>query len=176
MATKARHFLKFFLAGLMALIGFSSCSDDVLKAAYGSPNAHLKVNAKVVDEDGKPIKGARLNIRYNASPWSLSSYVYYIVEQGGIAKNQIETNSEGLIPNGVADVFDKPDKDNTFIVFRSSLNPEIGGKYESDSVKVVPVMLKEGDGGWNKGTYKLEGKRRILNNCFKKGIFINLRQ
>ena len=26
MATKARHFLKIFLAGMMALIGFSSCS------------------------------------------------------------------------------------------------------------------------------------------------------
>ena len=162
MATKARHFLKIFLAGLMALIGFTSCSKDKesIQMMYGSPNAHLKVNAKVVDEKGNPIQGAKINIRYGANPGAFTYYVYYIVEQGGFVNNQIETNSDGLIPNGIAHA-GVPDKDNTYIVFRSSLNPDFGGKYESDSVKVVPVTVDEGDGGWDLGTYKIDGTLKL---------------
>ena len=51
MAKKARSLFKFLLAGLISLIGFTSCSKDEesLLIMYGTPNGSLDIKAKIYE-------------------------------------------------------------------------------------------------------------------------------
>ena len=47
---------KKILVGAMALLGFSACGNNSgPKVEYGCPHASLRVNVKVMDEDGNPV-------------------------------------------------------------------------------------------------------------------------
>ena len=163
MAKKARHFFKYLLVSFLTLIGFSSCSkadleqgpeeqeveEDIL-VAYGSPMATLQINAKVEDASGNPVNGARMFIRYGKDPYALTT----------IPSPGDKTTSSGIF-TGWATSYYAPDKNNTYLVFRSKLNSDLAEKFADDSVKIIPQEIKKGDGAWDQGTFKIEGTLKL---------------
>ena len=58
--------LNWFLAGLLAILGFSNCEP---RMEYGTPNADYTVKGTVVNkEDSKPVKGIRIGYGYYPGP------------------------------------------------------------------------------------------------------------
>ncbi|MBQ6311000.1 MAG: radical SAM-associated putative lipoprotein [Bacteroidales bacterium] len=149
---------KYLLGGLLALLGLTACS-KVIKAAYGSPYARLNVDARVVDQSNKPVKDARLIVRTSLTETSYSSVMRDTVING--QPSWINTTNETGRIYGYTESFSEPDKDYTYIVYRSNLNPQLSGKYEDDSVKVVPAMVEKGDGNWYRGTFKMSGTVKL---------------
>ena len=159
MARKALSLYKYLLGVFMGLLGFVSCSKLGPVAAYGSPHARLVVDAKVVDQANNPVTNAKLIVRT-----SLTFTSHYFVYRDTIINGQpswINTTNETGRLYGYAESISEPDKDYTYLVYRSNLNPQLSGKYGDDSVKVVPTMVEKGDGNWYKGKFKLSGTVKL---------------
>lgn len=177
MARKARHFYKYLLVSFLTLIGFSSCSkadleqgpEEEIWAAYGTPAAvaSVRVKANVLDSSGSPVQGARLKLRYGKDSRAMSYYLthYDLVpsETHPGWYDQLIVDSTDMTGSllGLETIGSVPDTSNTYIVFHSSYPSIVTGKYESDSVKVVPVKIKDGDGANDLGFYEVEGTLRL---------------
>lgn len=160
MAKKALSLYRYLLGCILAMLGLNACSSkEVMKAAYGSPHAYLNVDARVVDQANNPIQNARLIVRTSLTETSYSSVMRDTVING--QPSWINTTNETGRIYGYTESFSEPDKDHTYIVYRSNLNPQLSGKYEDDSVKVVPTMVEKGDGNWYRGKFKLSGTVKL---------------
>lgn len=112
--------------------------------------AVLQVNAKVEDASGNPVNGAMIIIRYGKEPYALTT----------IPSPGDKTTSSGIF-TGMAHSSFIPDKNNTYLVFRSKLNSDLAEKFADDSVKIIPQEIKKGDGVWDQGTYKIDGTLKL---------------
>ena len=163
MAKKSKSLYRYLLGCLLVLLGFSSCSKDGegedIVCMYGSPSAWIHVDANVVDEANNPVQGARVVVRFGkysrATTYFVTSFKIVGTQQIIIDSTDASGHVSGLMNSGI------PDNDNTYIVYRSRFSPTVSDKYPDDSVKVVPVLEKEGDGGWDLGTYKVTGTLKL---------------
>ena len=109
------------------------------------------------DSEGNPVKNATLRIRTHQSTDS----------------DNTEMIAEKTDTNGVLTV-DKEmyysfDKDEVYVVYRSSDNPEQTPVYVNDSVKIEPVEVEtEKKSLFVEGTYKLDGTLKLKKDADSK--------
>ena len=127
------------LAGLLSLLGFSSCGNQVEE--YGTPHADFKVTGRVTDEAGEPLSGIRV----------------------------VQTNLKSDFPSPYDTVYSSPDGSYRYRYYAGyapdSLkftlkfeDPTKRPDYESDSVTVgfAKGDLKGADGSWFLGAAEKE--------------------
>ena len=160
MARKALSLYKYLLGGLLAFLGFTSCSDKgSTMVLYGTPYGTLDVKAKVLDPDGKPLSGATLQMRletagvhyYNGQRYESEGYVF---------PDRPVTDSKGEINVVYERRPDGPNKDRSFFVYHSADNPQFEGIYADDSVKMVLTKIEDAD-GWYWGRIRMEGTLKL---------------
>ncbi len=137
------------LAGLLSLLGFSSCGNQVEE--YGTPHADFKVTGRVTDEAGEPLSGIRV----------------------------VQTNLKSDYPSPYDTVYSSPDgsykyrynagfaPDSLYLKLKFE-DPTARSAYESDSVTVgfAKGDLKGADGSWFLGAaekvidVKLKAKKK----------------
>lgn len=159
MATKARHFLKIFLAGLMALIGFTSCSKDKssMLVMYGTPYGSLDIKAKIVDNNGSPLNDIRIRVRLETEGWH---YAYNYGSPGYSFLLKKNSDVSGNIDTIMTRAPRGPLLTETFFVYYAKDNPSQEGKYSDDSIRITPVKLEDAE-DWYWGKYKLEGTLKL---------------
>ena len=130
--------MKKFLYFVIAALGFGtvSCEESGLRGgnldAYGTPHVDYRIMARVVDEDGTPIKGVAVVRDENV--WG--DYAEYSDEQG--AFDYTKRSHYGL-PNAVR-FFDVDGKEN-------------GGEFKERVVAVEFTQVKQGE-AWYVGAYE----------------------
>lgn len=155
MARKIKAFWRYLLASVISFLGLSSCTcnrgnDPEVICEYGAPHTVFKLKVNVQDSEGNPVKNATLRIRTHKSSDSDNS----------------EMIAEKTDTNGVLTV-DKEmyysfDKDEVYVVYRSSDNPEQSPQYGNDSVKIAPVEVESAEKSlFVEGTYKLDGTLKL---------------
>ena len=104
----------------------------------------LKVN--VQDREGNPVKNATLRIRTHES--SDSDNTEMIAEK---------TDTNGVLTVD-KEMYYSFDKDEVYVVYRSSDNPEQSPQFVNDSVKIAPVEVEPAEKSiFVEGTYKVDG-------------------
>ena len=162
MAKRIKAFWKYLLASVISVLGLSSCtcnrgSDPGVICEYGAPHTVFKLRVNVQDSEGNPVKNATLRIRTHQSTDS----------------DNTEMIAEKTDTNGVLTV-DKEmyysfDKDEVYVVYRSSDNPEQTPVYVNDSVKIEPVEVEtEKKSLFVEGTYKLDGTLKLKKDADSK--------
>ena len=163
MATKARHFLKFFLAGLMALIGFSSCSKDKssMLVMYGTPYGSLDIKAKIVDNNDSPLNDTKIRVRLEEQGTHYTYNPYSVYDSPGY---DFQLNKKSNVSGNIDTVLNRlpigPNSKETFFVYYAKDNPSHEGKYSDDSVRITPVRIEDAE-DWYWGKYKLEGTLKL---------------
>ena len=151
MAKKIKAFWKYLLASVISVLGLSSCtcnrgSDPGVICEYGAPHTVFKLKVNVQDSEGNPVKNATLRIRTHES--SDSDNTEMIAEK---------TDTNGVLTVD-KEMYYSFDKDEVYVVYRSSDNPEQNPQYGNDSVKIEPVEVEqEKKSIFVEGTYKLDG-------------------
>ena len=132
---------KKILVGAMALLGFSACGNNSgPKVEYGCPHASLRVNVKVMDEDGNPVCKTRLLLK------SLEDYRDVSV---------VDTKEDGTVSDTLHLFADFRLLSGANVVYYGEENVEHSGKFKDDSVTVKAEQIEEGKGNWEKGTYEM---------------------
>ena len=151
MAKKIKAFWKYLLASVISVLGLSSCTcnrgrDPGVICEYGAPHTVFKLKVNVQDNEGNPVKNATLRIRTHES--SDSDNTEMIAEK---------TDTNGVLTVD-KEMYYSFDKDEVYVVYRSSDNPEQNPQYGNDSVKIEPVEVEqEKKSIFVEGTYKLDG-------------------
>jgi putative lipoprotein (rSAM/lipoprotein system) len=141
------------LAGILGLLGFSACENDLLE--YGTPFADYTVKGAVVNKaDGKPIEGIRIDaITRNPEDWnySLGKELTTVTNAKGEFKlsNRIDAGDSKLsFSIAITDI--DGEKNGSFVSDTLSTNfrdAEHAGKqknwYEGEYIKTVKVELTE---------------------------------
>lgn len=150
------------LASVISVLGLSSCtcnrgSDPGVICEYGAPHTVFKLRVNVQDSEGNPVKNATLRIRTHQSTDS----------------DNTEMIAEKTDTNGVLTV-DKEmyysfEKDEVYVVYRSSDNQEQSPQFGNDSVKIEPVEVEtEKKSLFVEGTYKLDGTLKLKKDADSK--------
>lgn len=130
----------------MTLLGFgaSGCSlvsddtyiDDDVVAEYGCPHVTFQLSARVVDEEGTPIKG--IEVYWEGAPLSYD-------DNASDAEGNIHIVDASIWPESLNEVeFVDPD------------GAENGGEFETLKVDISSKveMVESGEGTWYQGRYK----------------------
>ena len=155
MARKIKAFWRYLLASVISVLGLSSCNcnrsnNEEIICEYGSPHAVFKVKVCVQDNDGNPVPNATLRLRTHKS-----GNVDNTIVMSGV------TNEKGLLELD-EELYYGFEKDEVYLVYRSSDNTSLESKFENDSVKVVPVEVPSaGKSAFVTGTYKTEGTLKL---------------
>ena len=149
MAKRTISLFKFLMVGLLALLGFTSCSkkDKEVLCMYGSPEATLHINVKVVDTDGNPVSNAKLALSYNNVQNKI--YLLHTIYKPTGIDGKIFCEYRTPIPD-----YSKFD---IHLVYNKKINPSFEDKYKDDSVKVSFIRIQDPSGDWDLGTYRVEG-------------------
>ena len=142
MAKRTISLFKFLMVGLLALLGFTSCSkknNEEIVDMYGSPYAKIKIKATVVDDQNTPLGNARIRVR-TVLPGIHYTPSYYEDPVGEIYSIRQKTNNLGIIDT-TETIFSYPKSGETFLIYRESDNPSLNGVFSDDSVHVEPVQL-----------------------------------
>ena len=152
MAKRIKAFWKYLLASVISVLGLSSCTcnrggdNGEVICEYGAPHTVFKLKVNVQDSEGNPVKNATLRIRTHES--SDSDNTEMIAEK---------TDTNGVLTVD-KEMYYSFDKDEVYVVYRSSDNPEQNPQYGNDSVKIEPVDVEqEKKSIFVEGTYKLDG-------------------
>ena len=162
MAMKIKAFWKYLLASVISVLGLSSCtcnrgSDPGVICEYGAPHTVFKLKVNVQDSEGNPVKNATLRIRTHES--SDSDNTEMIAEK---------TDTNGVL-TADKEMYYSFDKDEVYVVYRSSDNPEQTPVYVNDSVKIEPVEVEtEKKSLFVEGTYKLDGTLKLKKDADSK--------
>ena len=146
------------LSGLLALLGFSACSDENgggMSEEYGSPIVDYQVKGQVTDAEGNPIDG----IQVIAKP----AYGGYTDATNSSWKNAdtTYTDAEGNFESSLLQNVAMEGK----LLFEDVDGEANGGVFQTDSASLQEaetVQLEERD-GWYMGRYEL-----ILNKQLAK--------
>lgn len=157
MRTRMKHLWETLAAGILALLGFASCSRigwglDM----YGEPHADFKALGSVTDEDGKPVEGIRVAIRrhthyentpgviYDQNDWYHDDTLYTDDKGAYLLSGTIFT-----VPNDVTLVFEDIDGE------------EHGGEYASAEATPEVKRTKKADGAWYEGAYEVQADVKL---------------
>lgn len=116
------------ISSILAMLGFSSCS-DVEADMYGTPHADFKVSGLVTDDEDTPIDKARVIIR----PYGHMDGQYFLDEY---QCDTLTTDIAGKYKGQITNIFPS---DKIVIVCE---DPQ--GGYQTDSVEVKPKYEKGG--------------------------------
>ena len=161
MAKRTISLFKFLMVGLLALLGFTSCSkknNEEVVSMYGSPYAKITIKATVVNDQNTPLGNARIRVR-TVLPGIHYTPSYYEDPVGEIYSIRQKTNNLGIIDT-TETIFSYPKSGETFLVYRESDNPSLNGVFSDDSVHVEPVQLEPAN-GWYNGACKVEGTLKL---------------
>lgn len=127
MKGKILTLLSAIMSGIISLLGFSACSNEIM---YGSPHGDFKVSGLVKSESGQPIQNVRIIIR----KWSPGKDYLYVPG----ASDTVMTNVKGMY-------YDSGESSGETRMRVVCEDPS--GAYESDSVE-VRLDYKGGDHDW----------------------------
>ena len=137
-----------FILFLFTLLGYgamaTSCSEDPSdkepNCEYGCPWVEFSIKARVVDADGKPIKGIGAKCYYSAE------YLDYLEFLG-------LTDVDGNLNIESRDM-SYP----RYMLLTDTDGEANGGEFQDKIVEIEGSFeqIKEGDGSWFKGVYKAE--------------------
>ncbi|MBR3714078.1 MAG: radical SAM-associated putative lipoprotein [Bacteroidales bacterium] len=116
------------ISALLGMLGYSACGskdDDDMLCLYGQPHADFKAEGSVLNEEGAPIAGVKVYVRYNYG-------------------DTTKTDQNGKY------VFKANDFGPTRSFWVMAEDPS--GVYAADSVQ-VNADYKGGDGDWYVGSY-----------------------
>ena len=144
--------MKKFLYFVIAALGFGtvSCEESGIRGgnldAYGCPHVDYRITARVVDEDGNPIKGIKVTDVYD-------SHIVDTDDNGEIYIKREQSHS-------------KPDT----LKFIDIDGEENGGEFESKTliIKDAYETIQEPQ-GWFKGEYEANLGDVILERVEQKG-------
>ncbi|MBP5693489.1 MAG: radical SAM-associated putative lipoprotein [Bacteroidales bacterium] len=156
MAKRIKAFWKYLLASVISVLGLSSCTcnrggdNGEVICEYGAPHTVFKLKVNVQDSEGNPVQNATLRIRTHKP--SESDNTEMIAEK---------TDTNGVLTVD-KEIFYSFDKDEVYVVYRSSDNPEQSTVYGNDSVKIAPVEVEtEKKSLFVEGTYKVDGTLKL---------------
>ena len=139
---------------VLALLGFSGCGEDGIlgpgdiMVAYGTPTGKFKVDVRVTDEQGKPVKDIKV------VPVVLHAPNYDIRRS---VLDTISTDAAGKA-SYIYDFWWV--SDDVHVIFEDTDGGLNGGTFVKDSVSVKPVKTKEGK-GWNVGEYAISVTKKL---------------
>lgn len=164
MTKKVISLYKCFLSCLIALLGFISCSKmkekEEIRVAYGTPYSILDIKAKIVDASGNSVSGVKLRIRTEVAG-SRDGGLWWTPGHDFLLNKK--SDSLGAIDTSGTFYCCLPRMKETYFVYYSKDNPELGNKYANDSVKITPIQTAEKE-SWFTGAYKLEGTLKLRDN------------
>ena len=135
------------LAGLMSLLGFSSCSIIEIEGdvEYGTPNAEFVVSGKVTDTNDRGLEGIRLTVpRVDLHQRATSTFIPDLSVITSEVKDTLYTQKNGEF---VYLYHDTPTNDSINIHMKAE-----GEHVETDSVKVTFFGSDlKGGSGWYMG-------------------------
>ncbi len=130
-----KRLIKFILAKVLVLLGFSSCLPFITKAEYGTPYAEFEVKGQVKNELNEPIKGIKvsvINSSYSENTTLTDENGNYEIECDIMHINDIE---------GISFV---------------DVDGELNGEYSKAEILAEDMNIihtEEGD-GWDNGDYE----------------------
>lgn len=143
------------LSGLLALLGFSACSDENGggRVEYGTPSVDFQVKGQVTDAEGNPIEGIQVVVKPKGDGFADMDTQRYV------EADTAYTDAKGnFTSHQLNDVFI------TGQLFFEDVDGEAnGGTFQKDSVNLdeaEKVQLEEGD-GWYDGRYELTFNKQL---------------
>ena len=146
MKTPFHKLLSSFGAVVLGFLGFSSCGeiiDGPIMCEYGTPHGEFKVDIKVTDESGSPLKDIHV------SPVILHPSNYDIRRQ---ELGAILTDESGK----AVKIYDHSWIDDVRVIFEDTT-----GVFAKDSADFKPVQTKEGDKHWYTGEKTVSGTHKL---------------
>lgn len=146
MKSALRKGWKYLLGGIMALLGFGSCNKEKILdnggtyVMYGQPTAHYRVIGTVKDASKKPVKGIRVVIAPDDSPWSHDTL--YTDASGRFEKDQLK--------------YTWPDEMKNVTVRFEDVDGAENGSYRTKELKRSDIQVKQtdkGKGAWFQGGF-----------------------
>ncbi len=137
---KLIHGTNWALAGILSLLGFSSCN-GIIRVEYGSPNADYKVSGRVTDEQGTPVPDVKVQLGKGEQ---LHYASFDSTRTGQDGRYSVSAN---YLPIGALDLV------------ISDTDGEANGSFENDTIHVTfesEDYYKRGKGDWYEGAAKKE--------------------
>lgn len=134
--------MKQFIFFLMAILGFSACEEGgrgghESMVEYGCPHADFRFSARVVDEQGNPIKGIEARDRYG-------NFIF-------------ESDSSISDENGVIDFSARVFSVESDVCFVDPDGEENGGEFETLKVDISDKLIQTEEGeSWYQGGFEAE--------------------
>lgn len=146
---KKKWNIETLLSGILALLGFTGCSDDIntpneIICLYGSPSVGYRVFGTVTDKEGKPLKDIQVIIE---NP----KIATYLDEEGKSILPKVDTVNMKILPDTV--YTDEKGRFSGLNTIASSLNK-------------LTVEFRDIDGEANRGHF--ESKKLVENDFNKK--------
>ena len=136
---KLIHGTNWALAGILSLLGFSSCN-GIIRVEYGSPNADYKVSGRVTDEQGTPVPNVKVQL-------GIGGQHYASFDSTRTGQDGCYSVSANYLPNDALDLV------------ISDTDGEANGSFENDTIHVAfesKDYYKRGKGDWYEGAAKKE--------------------
>lgn len=137
--------INLILSSILTLLGFESCvpvceygPEPPVICEYGVPTATYVFKGKVTNPQGAAVEGERFIIRALDDTGGIIPYPYY--------NDTLYTDMNGKIHK---ESYDYPKTRYRFVV------EDPMGKYETDSVDVMPKQVEKGDGNWYDGKFEV---------------------
>ena len=135
-----------FILFLFTLLGFgevaTSCSEDSRKVdvcEYGCPWVEFSIKARVVDAEGKPIKGIEVKRGYDAEELELFEYLGLTNSEGNL---NVDSEATGLP---------------SYLLLTDTDGDKNGGEFQDKVVAIEDKFEQVNDGeSWYRGGYKAE--------------------
>lgn len=154
---KINNLFNAFTAGLLSLLGFSSCSNNNNDepCLYGSPISEYHFKGTVTDEQGAPIKGIKVVVKREDA---LQAY----------RMDSTYTDSNGnyqTADRGTVDASYDVSKGKLYVNFEDVDGNENGGYFGTAKAAISEIDVKQtdkGDGMWDKGKFELTVNKKLL--------------
>ncbi len=143
-------------AGLLSLLGFSSCSNTSgdSPCLYGSPTSDYHFKGTVTDEQGTPINGIKVVTQEKYGDVTLRLDSTYTDSNGTYqTADKTTVNAQG-------DVTDRK----LFVGFEDVDGTENGGEFETAQSVGSDISVKQiskGDNGWYKGKFEFTADKKL---------------
>ena len=158
MNRKVNNLFNAFTAGLLSLLGFSSCSnndDNEIPCLYGSPISEYHFKGTVTDDQGAPIKGIKVVVERRDD-----LYAYRVDSTYTDSNGNYQTADKGSI-----DASYEVSKGRLYVNFEDVDGNENGGYFGVARAAINEIDVKQtdkGDGKWDRGKYEFTVDKKLL--------------
>lgn len=137
---------------IMTALGFAGCSDDedtIVADEYGTPTADYKYMGTVSDQNGKPIEGIKVTLVGHNALTSSKKVAEFTTNKEGKFESEVYSETQATV---------------TVIEFADIDGEENGGEFVGTTIttsQMQTTKVKDGDGGWYRGTFNREAKIKL---------------